>query len=298
MAKKSNRAVYISGFAPVPYGAMRDTAISIEARGLLALLMTHSANWEFHRSDILKKCGCGKEKYDRMIRELKSAGYLDIKSIRNDKGHIASYDWIINADPSKGLETQNQENPESGKPAPISITTGKDNNLKEPPSPLKGELDPDDIFEKLWPFIRKTTPTEYMGRHSKKDAKAKFRKIATRKKDPVPAGKMAHAICWFYSQEDQQRDGGKYIKGIVPVLNGELFAGFMDKGPYGSMGEKSVEELAAEKDATYWDFWIRRYRDQGDWNAPGPNPDEPGCLADRQILTIHGFEVPSDSIDT
>lgn len=42
MAKKTNKTIYHTGFAPVPYKAMRDADISIEARGLLALLMTHS----------------------------------------------------------------------------------------------------------------------------------------------------------------------------------------------------------------------------------------------------------------
>jgi hypothetical protein len=38
--------------------------------------------------------------------------------------------------------------------------------------------------------------------------------------------------------------------------------------------------------------WARRiefYRDRGDWHAPGPRPDEPGCLAPPDVLAAAGF---------
>jgi len=296
MAKKSkqdSKVSYDPGFAPVPYAAMRDIDISIEARGLLALLMTHSASWQFHRSDIMKKAGCKKDKYNRMIGELKSAGYLEINALNGDGGKFGGgYQWIIHPIP----KTEDPINPPSGEPdigksGPIREQSLKETTLEDPLNPPEGEISAGDIFDKLWKFISKVTPDEFMGRHSKKNGRAKFIKLSERDKDPYSPGPMAHAICWFYSQSDQQRDGAKYIKGIVPVLNGELFESFMAKGPYGSMVERSPEELAADKDPEYWDFWVRRYQDQGDWNAPGPKPGDAGCLADKDILSKYNYDV-------
>lgn len=298
MENQNSKIIYHGQYAAVPNAVLRDVNISIGARGLLAMLMTHSEKWRFNRKNIMSKCGCGAAKYNRMINELKAAGYLKIIPIQGENGKLDGHNWIINPHPTADAEIDPAENPPGGKPAPIRKQISKKPKSKIPPNPLKGEPSPGDIFDKLWPFIRKVTPDECMGRHSKKNGRAKFIKISTRKDNPIPAGKMAHAICWFYAQDDQQRDNGKFIKGIVPVLNGELFEAFLDKGPYGSMSEKTPEELAADKPKEYWDFWVRRFKDQGDWNAPGPNPSESGCLADIEILKNNGFDVPDDSINS
>lgn len=299
---KSNKIIHRDGkYAAIPNSVLRDVNISIGARGLLAMLMSHSEDWRFNRKNIMEKCGCGDAKYNRLINELKGAGYLKITSSQDDDGKMKGYDWIINPHPkteSDDNETNSAENPTIDKPARIRKPSNKKTKSKKPPNPQGNDLSDSDIFEKLWIFIKKVTPKEYMGRHSKKNGLAKFLKITERKKDPVPAGKMAHAICWYYTQNDQQRDGAKYIKGILPVLNGELFEAFLDYGPYGSIEEKSDKELAADKNRDYWDFWVRRYADQGDWSAPGPNPDDPECLAPKDILQTNGFTVGDDSIDT
>jgi hypothetical protein len=120
----------------IRFSAMRDARLSIEARGLLALLLTHSEAWEFNRKDIMNKCGCGQAKYDRIRRELVDLNYLKIDSERNDKGQIIGWSWELDDDPegplksTKSGENQNTENAGSGKQGCIRVTSNEVKNIQ------------------------------------------------------------------------------------------------------------------------------------------------------------------------
>ena len=113
----------------IRFSVMRDERLSIEARGLLALLLTHAERWEFNRKDIMKKCKCSEGKYDRMRRELIEFKYLSIDSIRDDKGRIRGWVWELNDDPTTP-EVQNLENPRCGKTGAIRETPKGVNNIQ------------------------------------------------------------------------------------------------------------------------------------------------------------------------
>ena len=106
-------------FAVIPNEAMRDTRLSAEARGLLAYLMTHADEWEFRFPVVQKAMCCGKDRLQRMIRELIEIGYLERQPRRDDTGAWAGQDWIIHEEPTGAtecLKTRVPENPAVGKP--------------------------------------------------------------------------------------------------------------------------------------------------------------------------------------
>ena len=134
----ANRLKYDSGFAPVPYMALRDIRLSIEARGLFALLVTHSTDWEFYRKDIIRKCGCGKAKYDKMRKQLVKCGYLEINRVRNNGGKFSGYEWIIHASPEGQVFTDAGSsryripaNTDSDKSSDIRINKFKNKQIQE-----------------------------------------------------------------------------------------------------------------------------------------------------------------------
>lgn len=112
-----------SGYTSVPNSVMADTRLSIEARGLIALLMTFKEGWVFRVSHIQKQCGVGREKYYRMINELKSAGYISITKTKGKSGKFEGADWEIFDHP--------EDQPCAGNPTSVEPYYGKPDHIRE-----------------------------------------------------------------------------------------------------------------------------------------------------------------------
>lgn len=82
-------------YAAIPNQAMRDTRISIEARGLLAMLMTYADDWQFHKAHLMSISGLKDGKFSKVMKELRDAGYVEMISHRNEKGHLEGRTWVI-----------------------------------------------------------------------------------------------------------------------------------------------------------------------------------------------------------
>jgi len=135
----SNTVKRRSGYSTIPNSMASDTSMSIEARGLLALLMTMSEGWVFRSANLMKQCGVGREKYQRMIREIKQAGYLTIDPHQKDDGRIG-HEWTVLDKPPQPAFPPSV-NPPCGKPAPLRKNNKKRENKYKPPSGVWGERD-------------------------------------------------------------------------------------------------------------------------------------------------------------
>ena len=161
-----------------------------------------------------------------------------------------------------------------------------------PPNPLPGEWV--SVFEKLWKTILDLTPDEIKGRHIKKTAKEKFGKIVTRKKDPIPPARIAHAVLWYYDQEPQKKEDRKFMKGISPVLNSEAFAVYLDRGAFKIKTAESEEA----------DAWASRAnhvnRSGGEWPPSAPSarsmPSQYRDLVDKRYWTRLGWKPPQEGL--
>ncbi|MTH62144.1 hypothetical protein [Paracoccus litorisediminis] len=78
---------------------LRDVGISIEARGLLALMMTYSDEWVFSVTHLRDLCGVGRDKMRKMTRELSEAGYLVRVTVADESGYLGGSRWDIVDDP-------------------------------------------------------------------------------------------------------------------------------------------------------------------------------------------------------
>jgi len=190
----------------------------------------------------------------RALSKLTKAGYIGTGNF-NTTGYDRTL-WYCDlrfVDLTKPLNEKN----EAVKPIPDSNTdsntdiknTQKDEEFKLT-SP-KSKSDPDVIFDKLWPKIYGLAPKEKKAHFSKKLSRTRFVKIASRKKDPISATRLANAMMWFYHDESQTKDGRKYMKAPQYVLQDELFEAFLTLGAF------SQKKAAG---ATIDDLWAQRGR--------------------------------------
>ena len=91
-------------FTQIPNAWMRDTRLSLRARGLLAVLMSHKDGWRVAVADLTTKRpdGATREGAAAILvatRELEEFGYLYREAGRDARGRVAASDWVIQ-DPS------------------------------------------------------------------------------------------------------------------------------------------------------------------------------------------------------
>lgn len=137
-------------YAAIPNDMMRDTSISMDARGLLALLMTYADDWVFRKDHLMEVTGWGRDKFEAAMRSLRDAGYVEVKQQRSDDNRLAvGTTWIIrdNRGPenpgvrqSEALKNRPPEKQTPGKSAPIRRSIDQeDQKSKKDQSDLFGE---------------------------------------------------------------------------------------------------------------------------------------------------------------
>ncbi len=87
------------GYTAAPNTVIVDTRISPEARLMLIYMMSCSEDWVFYRTKSMEVLCCGKEKYQRIIRELKETGYLIVRTRQGRDGRLDGQEWEIVDDP-------------------------------------------------------------------------------------------------------------------------------------------------------------------------------------------------------
>ncbi|WP_133119884.1 hypothetical protein [Pseudooceanicola lipolyticus] len=119
-------------YAAIPNDAMRDQTLSIDARGMLALLMTYADDWVFHRDHLMTIAKVGRDRFQKIMRELIEAGYVRRIATRGQGGKVAGSTWLINDAPETNA-------PVSSNVAP---TTDQDRQTdRQPEFPALGSTD-------------------------------------------------------------------------------------------------------------------------------------------------------------
>ena len=85
MGESSIKSGRKKGFVVLFRSAAQDGRLSLEARGLFALMVSLPDDWEYTVSGLAVKAGCGREKVRRLLKELQSVGYL-IREQSHDSG--------------------------------------------------------------------------------------------------------------------------------------------------------------------------------------------------------------------
>lgn len=120
-ARKADRYVQIDN------AFLRDTSISIEARGMGAYLLTHTESFRVSASQLGKACGTGRDKTRRLVAELENAGYLVREQVRT-AGRFDEIEFSMSDEKSDVAPVT--ENPSTADQSPETSTHKKTSSKK------------------------------------------------------------------------------------------------------------------------------------------------------------------------
>ncbi len=72
---------------------------------MLALLMTHRDDYQFRAEVLQKQAGIGRDKFQKIMRELMTCGYVKRQALRGESGMVAGSESVILDDPHRPPES-------------------------------------------------------------------------------------------------------------------------------------------------------------------------------------------------
>ena len=86
--------------ATISRAMLSDPALSLEARGFLAAVLSQPEGWVFSTEWALAELRCGRAKLNRLIRELTQRGYADVERARAG-GRFGANTWRFTDEPTR-----------------------------------------------------------------------------------------------------------------------------------------------------------------------------------------------------
>lgn len=74
---------------------LRDTSLSLKAKGLLSLMLSLPENWDYTTKGLARICKDGVDSICATVKELEKAGYVQRKRLRDDLGRLAEVEYTI-----------------------------------------------------------------------------------------------------------------------------------------------------------------------------------------------------------
>lgn len=137
------------GFVVLYRSAAQDDRLSLEARGLLVMMASLPDNWSYSETGLASKAGCGRQKVNRILRELIDAGYLLREQRHGERGKFSSCTYVLQEEaPARRAEKAPlYEKPSTGSPSTVKPSTGfqtlnnkeeKNKEINTPLTPQRG----------------------------------------------------------------------------------------------------------------------------------------------------------------
>lgn len=148
-----------SHFTTIPNAWLRDGRISLKARGLLSLVLSHRVGWQISVASLAKQNPEGKSAITAAIKELEEYGYLERRRSHGPDGKFNGYDYLLRSEPFADNRQPVSDYPSTGYPSTGYPSTDnqppkktisqeeqeEENHLQEPAAsagPGQGELVP------------------------------------------------------------------------------------------------------------------------------------------------------------
>ena len=134
-------------FTQIPNEWLRDTRLSLKAKGLLAQLLSHAEGWNVTIKSLAKANHCGRDAIRGAVRELEDCGYLKREQSRATGGGFAEVIWVTSEPMS--------DSPLPDYPVPVNTslknTISKNTISKKTISKSKyAQSELNDSFEQFW----------------------------------------------------------------------------------------------------------------------------------------------------
>ena len=137
------------GFVVLYRSAAQDARLSLEARGLLVMMASLPDNWSYSETGLASKAGCGRQKVNRILRELIDAGYLLREQRHGEHGKFASCTYVLQEEAPAGKTKKEPlyEKPSTAQPSTVKPSTGnhalnnkaeKNKEINTPLTPQRG----------------------------------------------------------------------------------------------------------------------------------------------------------------
>jgi hypothetical protein len=185
--RRRNRQKPFTTIANTP---LQDESLSLEAVGLLVCVMSLPEHWAFNRAHARHRFKLGREKLDRILKELKDAGYILHTQERDEHGRMSKSVYVFTDEPGQfDDEEPLPGNPyHGGSPSPGKPSHGKPR------------------YGKTAPIKRKHTEK----RNIEKGASAPAVKIQREDKKPCPIEEPS---------PERRQAVGELMKGLSSALN-------------------------------------------------------------------------------
>lgn len=103
---------------------LRNTNLSLKAKGLLSLMLSLPENWDYTTKGLAHICKDGVDSFSTALKELERHGYLTRQRIRYENGQLGDIEYTIHEkpvtaekqDPAPKWENPEQVNPGQAKP--------------------------------------------------------------------------------------------------------------------------------------------------------------------------------------
>ena len=92
---------------------LRNTQLSLKAKGLLSLMLSLPENWDYTTKGLSCICKDGIDSINATVKELEEQGYVVRKRIRNEKGQLTSIEYTILEKPQLIDTSEFQPKPEN-----------------------------------------------------------------------------------------------------------------------------------------------------------------------------------------
>lgn len=268
------------GYTALPNEVIADTSLSSDARFLLLYITSHADGWCLNKRNVAAAAGWGREKLQKVMKELRDAGKLELRPVHGNDGKITEHKWHCDVlgTPDQGTGFQDGgEKPASGSAPPHKNNIPKDNisstkeehpgDFEETENDLfnaqsqtepKAEPSPaekPDRFQEFWALWPTGT------NKGKKDARTAWEQIVAGTKKGIPKTDPQVIIDGMRAyREDPTKQGHwvnpaemQYIKHPTSWLNGARWEDYD--------GQTSKAELTPERLATFEDM-RRRYNER------------------------------------
>lgn len=95
---------------------LRNTELSLKAKGLLSLMLSLPDNWDYTTKGLAHICKDGVDSITTALKELERTGYLTRQRVRYENGQLGDIEYTIHEKPAIGDVTPKRENPRQAKP--------------------------------------------------------------------------------------------------------------------------------------------------------------------------------------
>ena len=98
---------------------LRNKALSIEAKGLLSLMLSLPEDWDYTTRGLASICKEGVDSVCATVRELEAAGYIIRRRIRDKNGQMRGMEYTVLEEPQPPQPEPEQAEPSCAKPEQI-----------------------------------------------------------------------------------------------------------------------------------------------------------------------------------